>query len=84
MELDVDVLIGIFEKYSSPKNKMEMEEQDAAAPAAGAAPSGGGTTSNVPKWADLYTIKRGKGNMLGKSGEKWETGLTRGLGNQIW
>ena len=82
MELDVDVLISIFEKYSVSKNKSELGEQDDAA--AAATPSGGGTTSSVPKWADLYSIKRGKANMLGKVGEKWNTGLNRGLANQIW
>jgi hypothetical protein len=82
MELDVDVLISIFEKYSVSRNKSEIDEQDAAAPAA---PSGGGgSTSSVPKWADLYSIKRGKANMLGKAGEKWNTGLNRGLANQVW
>lgn len=84
MELDVDVLISIFEKYSVARNKSELGEQDAT-PAAGAAPSGGGSSSsNVPKWADLYSIKRGKANMLGKGGEKWNTGANRGLANQIW
>lgn len=83
MELDVDVLISIFEKYSVSKNKSELGEQDDAA-AASPASSGGGTTSSVPKWADLYSIKRGKANMLGKAGEKWNTGLNRGLANQIW
>jgi hypothetical protein len=81
MELDVDVLISIFEKYSVSRNKSELDEQDdAAAPSGG----GGGSTSSVPKWSDLYTIKRGKANMLGKGGEKWQTGLTRGLANQVW
>jgi hypothetical protein len=82
MELDVDTLILIFEKYTVSENKSEMIEQDDASPAA---PSGGGgSTSSVPKWADLYSIKRGKANMLGKAGEKWNTGLTRGLANQVW
>ena len=82
MELDVDVLISIFEKYSVSRNKSEIDEQDDAAPAS---PSGGGgSTSSVPKWADLYSIKRGKANMLGKAGEKWNTGLNRGLANQVW
>ena len=82
MELDVDVLISIFEKYSVSRNKSEIDEQDDAAPAASS--GGGGSTSSVPKWADLYSIKRGKANMLGKAGEKWNTGLNRGLANQIW
>lgn len=83
MELNVDNLISFFQEYNGDK-KQEMEEQDAAAAPAsgGAAPSGGG--SNVPKWADLYSIKRGKANMLGKGGEKWNTGLNRGVANQIW
>jgi hypothetical protein len=77
MELNVDTLILIYEKYTSSK-KVEVDEQDAAAS------TGGASASSVPKWADLYSIKRGKGNMLGKSGEKWNTGLNRGLANQIW
>jgi len=28
--------------------------------------------------------KRGKANMLSKGGEKWETGMNRGVANQIW
>lgn len=75
MELNVDTLILIYEKYTS-STKVEVDEQDAAA--------GGASASSVPKWADLYSIKRGKANMLGKSGEKWSTGLNRGLANQIW
>ena len=59
-------------------DKEEMGEQDAS-PAAGS--TGGGS---IPKWADSYSIKRGKSNMLWKSGEKWSTGLTRGSANQIW
>ena len=84
MELNVDNLISFFQEHSDNK-KQEMEEQDApAAPASGGATSGGGATSSVPKWADLYSLKRGKANMLGKGGEKWNTGLNRGLANQIW
>ena len=84
MELDVDVLISIFEKYSVLRNKSEIGEQEDA-PSDSTASSDGGTSSpSVPKWSDLYTIKRGKANMLGKGGEKWQTGLTRGLANQIW
>ena len=84
MELNVDNLISFFQEHRDNK-KQEMEEQDApAAPASGGASSGGGSTSNVPKWADLYSLKRGKANMLGKGGEKWNTGLNRGLANQIW
>jgi hypothetical protein len=85
MNLDIDFLINFFEKYTKDVSKSEMGEQEAAAPAASSpsTPSGGGGKS-VPKWADNYATKRGKANMLGKGGEKWETGLTRGLANQIW
>lgn len=37
----------------------------------------------VKKHSDTYQTKRGKGNMLGKSGEKWESGVVRGKGNKI-
>ena len=83
MNLEVDYLIHFFQKNTPNTTKEEMEEQDDAAPAS--APStGGGGGGSVPKWADSYPLKRGKSNMLGKSGEKWNTGLTRGSANQIW
>jgi hypothetical protein len=83
MNLEVDYLIHFFQKNTPNATKEEMEEQDdAAAPAS--APSTGGGGSSVPKWADSYPLKRGKANMLWKSGEKWNTGLTRGAANQIW
>jgi hypothetical protein len=72
--INMDTLIDIFSQLSKQKN--EFTEQDAAGD------SGGG--SNVPKWSDSYQIKRGPANMLGKQGEKWDTGLTRGSANQIW
>jgi hypothetical protein len=83
MNLEVDYLIHFFQKNTPNGTKEEMEEQeDAAAPAS--APSTGGGGGSVPKWADSYPLKRGKANMLWKSGEKWNTGLTRGAANQIW
>jgi hypothetical protein len=81
MNLDVDFLIDFFNKYSEKNSKEEMGEQEAAASAT-PPPSGGG--GSIPKWADSYQTKRGKANPLTKSGEKWETGLTRGSANQIW
>jgi hypothetical protein len=81
MILDVDFLIGFFKKHSEENNKGEMGEQEAAA---SPAPSSGGGGGSVPKWADSYTLTRGKANKLGLAGEKWETGLTRGAANQIW
>ena len=80
MTLDVNFLIDFFRKYSNNKDKSEMGEQEAAAPAS---PSSGGG-GKVPKWSDSYNITRGKANRLGASGEKWDTGLTRGAANQIW
>jgi hypothetical protein len=86
MNLDVDYLIDFFTKNSEPNNDKEIDgeigEQDAAA--AAPAPSTGGGGGSVPKWADSYQLTRGKSNPLTKSGEKWNTGLTRGAANQIW
>jgi hypothetical protein len=81
MNLDVDFLIDFFNKHSGGFDediKDEIGEQE----------EGGSTTSSgggsVPKWADSYPLKRGKANPLMKSGEKWNTGITRGSANQIW
>jgi hypothetical protein len=83
MVTDINALIDFFKKYTSDSEpREEMEEQDDAA--ASSTPSSGGGGGSIPKWADFYTTTRGKANMLGKSGEKWNTGLTRGSANQIW
>ena len=79
MILDVDFLIDFFKKHTNEDSKGEMGEQDAPS-----APSTGGGGGSVPKWADTYTLTRGKANKLGLAGEKWETGLTRGAANKIW
>ena len=84
MNLEVDYLIHFFQKNTPNTTKEEMEEQDDAAAPASAPSTGGGGGGSVPKWADSYPLKRGKANMLWKSGEKWNTGLTRGAANQIW
>jgi hypothetical protein len=83
MNLDIDFLINFFDKFTKSEGKSEMGEQGAFA-AAPSTPSSGRGGKSVPKWEDNYGLKRGKANMLGKSGEKWESGLTRGLANQIW
>lgn len=75
----MDTLIDIFSQLA--KQKDEFNEQDAAG---GGGESSGGGSPSVPKWADTYQLKRGPANMLGKQGEKWDTGLTRGPANQIW
>ena len=79
MNLDTYFLIN-FLKKNTKSSKDEIGEQDSATPSS--------TTSSTgkapPKWEDSYPIKRGKANPLTKSGEKWETGMTRGAANQIW
>ncbi len=86
MKLDVDYLIDFFTKNSesieNEEGTGEIGEQDAAPAAAAPATTGGG--GSVPKWSDSYQTKRGKANPLMASGQKWETGLTRGSANQIW
>jgi hypothetical protein len=83
MVTDINVLIDFFKKYTpQTESKDEIGEQDAAP--ASSAPSSGGGGGSIPKWSDFYTTTRGKANMLGKAGEKWQTGLNRGAANQIW
>lgn len=87
MELNVDNLINFFNKQVSHNSDGEMIEQDAAGGGAAAPSSGGGAEGypTVPKWADVVGgPKRGHANILGKSGEKWVTGMNRGVANQIW
>ena len=83
MVRDINALIDFFKKYTSDSEpREEMEEQDDAA--ASTPSSGGGGGGSIPKWEDTYTTTRGKSNPLMKSGQKWQTGLTRGAANQIW
>ena len=84
MELDINTLISFFKKNTKSSDKIEFTEQEAGGAAGGT--SGGGTSGpSVPKWADTVGgPKRGKANMLGKKGEKWSSGLNRGVSNQIW
>lgn len=83
MELNVDFLINTFLKYTNSK-KDEMTEQEASSDSGSSGGGGGGSYPKVPKWEELYQIKVGKANPRNKKGTKWETGLTRGVGNQIW
>jgi hypothetical protein len=77
---DIDSIISLMKEYtfSDKKGKGELGEQEAAA----------GTTSNTNKrgsnWDELVALVRGKANMLGKKGEKWQSGVKRGVGNQVW
>jgi hypothetical protein len=82
MVRDINSLIDFFKKYTSDNESMEeMGEQDDVT--SSTPPSGGGGGS-IPKWEDTYSLTRGKANPLMKSGQKWQTGLTRGAANQIW
>ena len=86
MTQDVDYIISLLKELTTDNGKKsskdELGEQDAA-PA-----GGGGGTSNPNKrgsnWNELYATVRGKANMLGKKGEKWESGIKRGNANQVW
>lgn len=85
MRTDVDYIISLMKEFTPNSSKNEIGEQDAA-PAAAAAPSSGGGGGNSPStWSDIVGSKltRGKANKLGRSGEKWETGLNRGPANQL-
>jgi hypothetical protein len=84
MTQDVDYIIDLLKNLTTDSKKgkkNELGEQDAAG-------GGGGATSNTNKrgsnWDELYATVRGKANMLGKKGEKWETGVKRGNANQVW
>lgn len=81
MNLDVDFLIKFYKNNTKSVDKEEFTEQETSG---GAAPSGGGGKA-MPKWADVVGgPARGPANMLGKTGEKWDTGVKRGVANQIW
>ena len=81
----VDYIISLLKELTTSNGKKgskdELGEQDAA-------PAGGGATSNTNKraqnWDELYATVRGPANMLGKKGEKWDSGIKRGNANQIW
>jgi len=82
MKFDIDLYINLMRSlsFTDSKNEELTEEGESA-------PSGGGSTEGypkVPKWEEFYQTKRGKANMLGKSGEKWTTGIVRGSANQVW
>jgi len=85
MTQDVDYIISLLKELTTNNRKKgskdELGEQDAAA-------GGGGGTTNTNKrgsnWSELYVITRGPANMLGKKGEKWDSGVKRGSANQVW
>ena len=85
MTQDVDYIISLLKELTTDNRKKsskdELGEQDAA-------PAGGGGTTNTNKrgsnWSELYVTTRGPANMLGKKGEKWDSGDKRGSANQVW
>ena len=87
MRTDVDYIISLMKEFTPNNFKNEMGEQEeapAAAAASTSASSGGG--GNSPStWSDIVGSKltRGKANKLGRAGEKWESGVTRGPANQL-
>jgi hypothetical protein len=81
MNLDVESLIMFFKKNTKYSEKEEFSEEDTASTSS----SSGGGAKPMPKWTDSYPTKRGKSNMLGLKGEKWDSGVARtGPANKIW
>lgn len=88
MKSDIEKILELLRKFEEDEEQEsheEMKEQDAGGTSAGGSTGGGAAVPSVPKWADVVGgPKRGKANMLGKKGEKWSTGLNRGVANQLW
>ena len=77
MNLNVDELINFYKNNTKSVDKEEFTEQDTA-------PSGGRGKA-MPTWAGTVGGPgRGPANMLGLKGEKWDTGIKRGVANQVW
>jgi hypothetical protein len=77
MRTDIDYIISLMKEYT-PKTDGELGEQESPSPA-----GGGEGYPTVSHWEELHTLTRGKANPLGKSGEKWVSGVNRGVANQI-
>lgn len=80
MRTDIDYIISLMKEYTPKIDNVELGEQDA--PSEG----GGGGGGNQPStWSDIVgsKVSRGKANPLMKSGQKWESGLSRGPANQL-
>ncbi len=65
------------ESYSEVNEDGESTSTDTTTDTTTDTKSSGGYPT-VKKHSDTYQTKRGKGNMLGKSGEKWESGRNLG------
>ena len=84
MRTDVDYIISLMKEFTPNSSKNEIGEQgEAPAAAASTTSSGGGNSPST--WSDIVGSKltRGKANKLGRAGEKWDSGLTRGPANQL-
>jgi hypothetical protein len=83
---NIERILVLMETKSSKKKSdeggIEMKEEGEGGDTATDTKSSGGYPT-VKKHSDTYPTKRGKANMLGKNGEKWESGLTRGKANKI-
>jgi hypothetical protein len=81
---NIERILELMETKSSKKKseeEIEMNEEGEGGDTTTDTASKGGYPT-VKKHSDTYPTKRGKANMLGKSGEKWESGLTRGKANK--
>jgi hypothetical protein len=81
MRTDIDYIISLMKEYTPKTDTIELDEDDAAATSGGS--GGGGNTPST--WSDIVgsKVSRGKANPLMKSGQKWESGLSRGPANQL-
>lgn len=71
---DIKRILRLMEVESS--NEVNEEEETTTDTSTDTKSTGGYPT--VKKHSDTYQTVRGKGNMLGKNGEKWESGRTMG------
>jgi hypothetical protein len=84
-------------KSQKKKSDVELDEQESTDTTAdtGASATPTSTTSQnatvskgyptVTKWDERpNATKRGKANPLGKSGEKWQSGVVRGVANNLF
>lgn len=83
MKYLIDEAINLMFQYTTEEGSEEMKEQDSGA---SSTPSGGGGSTSVTMvvWADIVGgPTRGKANQI-KDDTKWESGIKRGVSNQIW
>jgi len=79
---DIKRILRLMEVESSNEVNEEGETTSTETDTTTDTKSSGGYPT-VKKHSDTYQTTRGKGNMLGKNGEKWESGVVRGKGNKI-